>query len=649
MSGNLLPLFLNPVQGNGPTGNPQIGGSDAASGANPIFGALLNKALAARSIGGAAGPVAGAVLGASALGGSDGLSALGSQLVQKLAASFHTDASGLQTQFETLLANGQSLASIISKLASSLASQVADALSNDAGGDVGGLARTRILQAFTSALSPPGTGPPNAAAKAAALAQRVVHVANAITAGAAGSLEEGQQYRYPGSSLDAVTAKANPAPTGKDDPTATAAASALTASISANLASALPAPADSPSNTTHSNGLPSLQERIAALLAGGTPPAAIVQTLSNTLGNQVAQRIEADDHTRSRLQLAFGQALQPAVSGPPDQIAAQITAQTTRLVQQSAAEITGGATAGQAVTAFQPAFANATGGGTDVLQRILQRAHNVAAAASSSTLQAGGPLSGTAVLATGSGSQGSASALFGQTPSPANLIATPGAAAAADAFLAKFVQAQTREREANAAAGGLPLTAPSSPTQAFLASIGATGDLPQGAPVSSGTEAALSYTRTDPNNVVEQVLQGILLRSNGTSTEMRMRLVPANLGDVHVKLNVDSASGAVNATLIAHSAEARDALIANQAQLSRSLADAGLKLTQFSVDLSSGGGQSHAFAQQQQPVFFRSSRGRGTDGSADDAVEDGVQAAVPTFGPPSLLSALNHGLLNTLV
>src|SRR5262249_1362293 len=93
---------------------------------------------------------------------------------------------------------------------------------------------------------------------------------------------------------------------------------------------------------------------------------------------------------------------------------------------------------------------------------------------------------------------------------------------------------------------------------------------------------------TDPNQVVAQLVRGITMRDAGNSSERRLRRDPESLGELNIKLNVDS-SGAVNASVLAHSTEAHDALLANQAQLSRSLADAGLKLASFNVNLSNGG------------------------------------------------------------
>src|SRR3981081_2549369 len=121
MSGNLLPLFLSPVPANG---NPGVSvGAQFGSKApvqfdsNMLFGSLLNQAMNAKSLSGAVKPLANAALGAAALGGSNGVSDLGSRFMNKNGAKFNTNAAGLQAQFQQMLANGQSMASIIAQVA----------------------------------------------------------------------------------------------------------------------------------------------------------------------------------------------------------------------------------------------------------------------------------------------------------------------------------------------------------------------------------------------------------------------------------------------------------------------------------------------------------------------------------------------------
>jgi flagellar hook-length control protein FliK len=154
----------------------------------------------------------------------------------------------------------------------------------------------------------------------------------------------------------------------------------------------------------------------------------------------------------------------------------------------------------------------------------------------------------------------------------------------------------------------------------------------------------LPQAATDANNVVGQILQGAFLKNLGQSNQIRMQLVPEHLGEVNIKLTVTG--GNVSAHIIAQTPEVHDALVAGQSQLTKSLADAGLKLTSFSVDVANNGFA--GFAQQQSQSQQRSSQGRRTllGGDADDSGE--TLQAIPSFGPP-ILAQQNFGSLNYLV
>ncbi|GAC1591326.1 MAG: hypothetical protein NVS3B28_19070 [Candidatus Velthaea sp.] len=149
----------------------------------------------------------------------------------------------------------------------------------------------------------------------------------------------------------------------------------------------------------------------------------------------------------------------------------------------------------------------------------------------------------------------------------------------------------------------------------------------------------------DTSAIVDQVLRGVFARNLGQSNEIRLRLVPEHLGDVTVQLSV-SATGTVSAHVLAQSADVRDALVAGQSQLTKSLADAGLKLTSFSVDVNSGYfAQQHGQSQQHQPGGRRSFFA-GHD--ADEGGDESALSAIPSFGPP-LVANQNFGKLNYLV
>lgn len=131
------------------------------------------------------------------------------------------------------------------------------------------------------------------------------------------------------------------------------------------------------------------------------------------------------------------------------------------------------------------------------------------------------------------------------------------------------------------------------------------------------------------------------MQSSGDTSEIRMKLSPDHLGEVSLKLSVTG--GTLSASIIAQSADVRDTLLANQGQLTRSLADAGLKLTSFSVDVS--GGNAHGFARHQNTHHLGGS-GRSFH-FGDEDTGDEISAAVPTFGPP-LLASSRLDLLNYL-
>jgi flagellar hook-length control protein FliK len=157
-----------------------------------------------------------------------------------------------------------------------------------------------------------------------------------------------------------------------------------------------------------------------------------------------------------------------------------------------------------------------------------------------------------------------------------------------------------------------------------------------------------SQPAVDPNSVVDQVLRGAFLRTDGTTSHVRLSLVPENLGDVSVRLTVNG--GTVSAQILAQTPAAHDALLAGQSQLTRSLADAGLKLTSFNVSLA-GGFTSFQQQQQQSTANPQSSGRRMLIGGIDSVAsvdDDPALMAMPTFGPPILANA-NAGSLNYLV
>ncbi|MDQ6930100.1 MAG: flagellar hook-length control protein FliK, partial [Candidatus Eremiobacteraeota bacterium] len=171
------------------------------------------------------------------------------------------------------------------------------------------------------------------------------------------------------------------------------------------------------------------------------------------------------------------------------------------------------------------------------------------------------------------------------------------------------------------------------------------------APVASANGASavplgppIPYTTVDAGSVIEQVIKGMQIKTFGADrSEVRMRLSPEHLGDVCVKLSMNG--GNVSASITAQNADVRDTLLANQNALTKSLADAGLKLQNFSVNVSGGGPD--GFAQHQDLARQAGSRRIAYRVGESDEAQNDVLAATPTFGPP-LAAIQSLHLLNYL-
>ena len=252
---------------------------------------------------------------------------------------------------------------------------------------------------------------------------------------------------------------------------------------------------------------------------------------------------------------------------------------------------------------------------------------------------------------------------------PPGVVTTPPAGPAlnpglVDAFVQAFASALARAdgpASANGRGGDAPSTAPAD-TAAISGSSGSAASstaqpglsfaipiVHDAAPVVPPAPApALPQAQhVDANAVVDQILRGMAIRTTDGQSEVRLRLVPENLGDVSVKLIVSG--GSVDASITAHTAEAQTALAGGQNQLAKTLADAGLKLQSFTVGLAGG---SFADARDQSrpndPWSRANTRRIGGVHSADTPESDDLdQLAVTSIGPPiysarSLPGNFNH-------
>lgn len=480
-----------------------------------------------------------------------------------------TLSSQLQSQITQMLKSGMSIEQIAQQLGASLSSNILAQLQLQ-GVNASSL-RSSLAQMITKALGPPSNGPPDQTADqmASSLVQRFMQVSNALTT-TVSAYATGQQQDSLGSSSDA-NAGGNSAP--------------KTAGI--------------------------LQAALVALQQSANG------STSGTLGSGGTQ----------------GLVPPPAPWVPPGANAANPTSNALASqtnMQAASASVQPQQNTGGPTVAANPSLAMLGTGADTVIGRILARAANVAAdqansgnpstpvdtPSSTATLQ---PQIAVTASASGGAMSDSLTASLLQTlqnainslPQQKNDSSAPGDSSSA---VTGVGGAQTSTLLANASLGGMPL-------------ITTAGTNPMATP--SQSQPAAQQPPVDPNAVVDQVLQGINMRtlSDGSQT-VRMRLVPESLGNVTVNLQVQGTS--VNATMTAQNTDVRDALLANQQMLTRSLADAGLKLSGFTVNLANQG----QYQQQQnayQPRFGTTRRFVGvTTSSEDDSI-----ASVPSYGPRS--------------
>ena len=335
------------------------------------------------------------------------------------------------------------------------------------------------------------------------------------------------------------------------------------------------------------------------------------------------------------LQSANNSASSSSVSGSPAAPPAPWTPTTTSSDTQGSLAALTAQNGGGPTVATNPSLALVGTGADTVIGRILARAANVAADQSAAGNAQNAPPAASqnttplqpqvAVAAANSASNGSLADSTLSNAAAATLLRTVQNALAA---------LPPPKTDSTDTVDSLSATAPTSNANVF-ASIGATPlvnttvGAAQTGPATA-PQAAPPQLPVDPNAVVDQVLAGISMRnlSDGSQT-VRMRLIPETLGSVTVNLSVQG--GSVNATMVAQNTEVRDALLANQQALARSLADAGLKLSSFNVNLANNGQYQQQQTAYQQPQFGTTRRFVGLSSMSGDS---SVSAVVPTYGPP---------------
>jgi len=493
----------------------------------------------------------------------------------------------LQKKIDDLLAGGATLQQIVGQLAAALANTFAAHF----GGDTAAI-QTQLQTVFASALSPPGNGPPSSTADlASTLAQRFRQIAD-IAAGVAD--ETGQSNRiFAGSFSDAAaTAGGQPAPTQPN----------LTASQSDGATVASAAPAVGSNGDTLLGRILTRAANVSAQRAASSPapsPATTAAAFAAALGEGANAKAASADALVNRT----------------------IAAATALLGQAGA---TPNAPTAPATGPVPATAANASADPVTALTNAASTALAPASATTSATTPGAAPLS-SAVTAFVTSFTDALAATSGNAPSTTDKASTTDGTA-------------------------LPTTVASSqaPTIGAFAPI-AQAQLIDGSSANpASTPATQAQPAADQSAIIEQVLRGAFLTTTGDASTVRLKLVPESLGDVSVKLDINGSS--VSASVIAQTPAAHDALVAGQAQLTRALSDAGLKLSSFNVSLA--GGFTSFQQQQQQSSGHRQSAftaGRTLLGDVDSSeTEDPSLLAIPSFAP-STTTISGWGAYNYLV
>ena len=500
----------------------------------------------------------------------------------------------LKNKIADLLAKGESVTEIVQQLAAALAQQIAQQF----GGDQTQI-QTQLQTAFTSALTPPsGTGPPPTDADlASALAQRFRQVAD-VAAGVLG--ETGRSNRlFAGSILDAATtAGVQPAPT-------TMATLTTTATLITTATPPTTSVADSMAQTA--------QAPLATLTASQGDGKTVSTTGTNvsTDGDTLLGRILA----RAQ-QAAQDRATTLTQAQAPDPAPATIPTGSSDLATLAMAAASAALSSAAAVTAPDPSAAAA--------QRIVATSHAALSDTSAMPVTEAAPATVAPAVAAFLKS-------FAETLSTTSVAVN---AKTADANDGKSDQSTLLSSTVDSSQA--PTIGAFAPVQA---AIGIDHVSANAAPVPAEPARPAADT-----SVVDQLLHGVFMNTVGDLSTVRMRLHPETLGDISVKLTIEG--GNVSASVVAQTSAAHDALVAGQAQLTKTLADAGLKLSSFTVNLA--GGFSSFQQHQQQTSQNGTPNGRPMLGGVDTPESDDALMAAPNFGPPVLPASQNWSALNYL-
>ncbi len=402
-------------------------------------------------------------------------------------------------------------------------------------------------------------------------------------------------------------------------------------------------------NGATATGSQDLFAQLAAMVQNGTPLSSIADQISKSVGNALQQQLagtlsQSDlDRIRSSITTSIANALAPPGNAPPGTAAQQVNALAARLQRliESLARDSAGtgqqndiagnildAKSAKDIPAQTPAKETASTLDVSSLVRSLLSNAVTALAQSAPTpaqndsafVGAGVPQSTTAlppqtavtmadapdllarmlVRAAGVDAKinGIAGAGNGSNGTTTDVAETPSALAARfQAALANVVSNASGASSNGSFTGGQTgqsdqqsSSQPSLSTHdSSLSNAVAVPGFTVTTAAQNATQAAASASRAavDANAVIEQMIKSMVMRTNAQgSSEIRLHLQPENLGDVTMKITVTGSQ--ISANVVAANADVRNTLMSNHQQLARSLADAGLTLSGFSVDVSGG-------------------------------------------------------------
>lgn len=542
--------------------------------------------------------------------------------------------------------NGTPIDTIVNRLAENIAGGVGRQLPQLGGA----AARARLAASVRRALSPPSNAPPGATAE-----QQVSALARRLQQWLAGVAREadlhGQQSDTSGHVLDAKSAKELPAQNGLD-PNANASAdpSALAQALLARVAASFATTSAQPLVTSQSGvsaavaaGAQSLSASVKPAQHPHASPAGITEAAMSraaketaTLTSAVAQLQGAVASAVARGTATAAKDAAAAAEGEPNASAQPSQAVPAKAqqpqVQPPSVQL------GRVVTTAAPAP-------SDLVARMLARAAGVdaqlaalrqaPAEADSAATHEAAPVP---VQRDGVNSGGTSQ------PSVAHAAARVVAALSDTIAGAAPSNGGTSQRDGstNANGGPQPSFAPTSANAAAPAASAApfAATLSQAPATPPAPAHAPAQAMVDPTAVVEQVVKSMAMRSNSDGTsELRLRLVPDSLGTVTMKLTVSGSN--VSATAIAQTPDARNALVANQQHLTRSLADSGLKLTSFNVNLSSDLGQHDGRNHDRASGFGRHYAVHEVAASSEPDSTESSNGG-PSIVPGSLLGLFNY-------